>query len=196
MRFSPIRLLVLAEWLGLLALLFPLLGIQFHSMVALLAVQSTEAFLAGMSWPALTLLFRRGLSEDELPAATCLETMIFASQVLLGTGLGMVLFHHLPALALLGIDALTFVGSLLMLILAGSALPSLAPEQAAETERPVTVRWQTLAPLQKRSLLLLPALAAVGSPAMALLPALAQQIEPDDAAGRCRRCTACRAVPC
>lgn len=183
MRFSPIGLLLLTEWLGLLALLFPLLGIQFHSMMALLAVQSTEAFLTGMSWPALALLFRRGLSEAELPAATCLETMIFASQVLLGTGLGMVLFHHLPALALLGIDALTFAGSLLMLRLTGSALPSLAPEQAAETERPVAMRWQALGAQQKRSLLLLPALAAVGSPAMALLPALAQQIEPNDAAG-------------
>ncbi|MBW9399128.1 MFS transporter [Leclercia sp. EC_58] len=183
MRFSPIDLLLLTEWLGLLALLFPLLGIQFHSMMALLAVQSTEAFLTGMSWPALALLFRRGLSEAELPAATCLETMIFASQVLLGTGLGMVLFHHLPTLALLGIDALTFAGSLLMLRLTGSALPSLAPEQAAETERPVAMRWQALGAQQKRSLLLLPALAAVGSPAMALLPALAQQIEPNDAAG-------------
>lgn len=183
MRFSPIGLLLLTEWLGLLALLFPLLGIQFHSMMALLAVQSTEAFLTGMSWPALALLFRRGLSEAELPAATCLETMIFASQVLLGTGLGMVLFHHLPALALLGIDALTFAGSLLMLRLTGSALPSLASEQAAETERPVAMRWQALGAQQKRSLLLLPALAAVGSPAMALLPALAQQIEPNDAAG-------------
>ncbi len=90
MRFSPIRLLILTEWLGLLALLFPLLGIQFHSMVALLAVQSTEAFLAGMSWPVLTLLFRQGLSEAELPAATCLETVIFASQVLLGAGYGAV----------------------------------------------------------------------------------------------------------
>jgi hypothetical protein len=36
---------------------------------------------------------------------------------------------------------------------------------------------------QKRSLLILPALAAVGSPAMALLPALAQQLHPQDAAG-------------
>jgi hypothetical protein len=47
----------------------------------------------------------------------------------------------------------------------------------------MAVRWQALAPRQKRSLLLLPVLAAVGSPAMALLPALAQHIEPDDAAG-------------
>ncbi|MGL4430458.1 MAG: MFS transporter [Silvania sp.] len=181
--FSPITLLVATECLGLAALLFPLLGIHFHSITALLAVQSTEAFLSGMSWPALTLLFKRGLSEAELPAATCLENIIFASQVLAGTGLGIVLFHSLPAMTLVGIDALTFSGSLLMLVLAGRSLPSLAPYHAAETARAVAVRWLTLTPQQKRSLLLLPALAAVGSPAMALLPALAQQIEPEDAAG-------------
>jgi hypothetical protein len=46
-----------------------------------------------------------------------------------------------------------------------------------------TLRWQALTVRQKRSLLILPALAAVGSPAMALLPALAQQLHPQDAAG-------------
>lgn len=179
--FSPIRLLLMTECLGLIALLFPLLGIHFHSITALLAVQSTEAFLCGMSWPPLTLLFKRGLTEAELPAVTCLENMIFASQVLVGTGLGVVLFQHLHALALVAIDALTFLCSLMMLVLAGNALPSLAPDHSLEIDRPVVVRWQALSPEQKRSLLLLPALAAVGSPAMALLPALAQQIEPDDA---------------
>ncbi len=49
--------------------------------------------------------------------------------------------------------------------------------------QPVALRWQTLTLRQKRSLLILPALAAVGSPAMALLPALAQQINPENAAG-------------
>ncbi|MCU6667455.1 MFS transporter [Enterobacteriaceae bacterium H4N4] len=183
LSYSPITLLIATECLGFIALLFPLMGIHFHSITAMLAVQSTEAFLGGMSWPALTLLFKRGLSEAELPAATCLENVIFASQVLAGTGLGIVLFHHLPALALVGIDALTFAGSLLMLALAGKSLPSLVTHYAAETARPGAVHWRTLAPQQKRSLLLLPALAAVGSPAMALLPALAQQIEPDNAAG-------------
>lgn len=79
-RFSPLYLLMLTEWLGLLALLFPLSGAHYHSIPALLAVQSTEALLSGMSWPALTLLFKRGLHEAELPAATCLENVIFASQ--------------------------------------------------------------------------------------------------------------------
>ncbi|HHT0956514.1 TPA: MFS transporter [Enterobacter kobei] len=182
-RYSPISLLILTEGLGLLALLFPLLGVGYHSVVALLAVQSTEALLSGMSWPALTLLFKRGLSETELPAATCLENVIFASQVLLGTGLGVVLFQKMPVLALLTIDAISFLGSLVMLWLA-ERLFSPAPHDAPEEKGVSTkLRWQTLTVRQKRSLLILPALAAVGSPAMALLPALAQHLRPQDAAG-------------
>jgi hypothetical protein len=96
-----------------------LLGVGYHSVAALLAVQSTEALLSGMSWPALTLLFKRGLSEAELPAATCLENVIFASQVLLGTGLGVVLFQKISVFTLLAIDAASFLGSLVMLWLAG-----------------------------------------------------------------------------
>lgn len=181
-RYSPISLLILTEGLGLLALLFPLLGVHYHSIPALLAVQSTEALLNGMSWPALTLLFKRGLREAELPAATCLENVIFAAQVLLGTGLGMVLFQKIAILALLAIDAISFLGSLFMLWLAGRVY--LAPTLAVPTEEkaPAALRWQMLTIRQKRSLLILPALAAVGSPAMALLPAMAQQIHPQDAA--------------
>ena len=181
-RYSPISLLILTEGLGLLALLFPLLGVHYHSIPALLAVQSTEALLNGMSWPALTLLFKRGLREAELPAATCLENVIFAAQVLLGTGLGMVLFQKIAILALLAIDAISFLGSLFMLWLAGRVY--LAPTLAvpAEEKAPAALRWQMLTIRQKRSLLILPALAAVGSPAMALLPAMAQQIHPQDAA--------------
>ncbi|HHA1505699.1 MFS transporter [Enterobacter ludwigii] len=181
-HYSPISLLILTEGLGLLALLFPLLGVHYHSIPALLAVQSTEALLNGMSWPALTLLFKRGLREAELPAATCLENVIFAAQVLLGTGLGMVLFQKIAILALLAIDATSFLGSLFMLWLAGRVY--LAPTLAvpAEEKAPAALRWQMLTIRQKRSLLILPALAAVGSPAMALLPAMAQQIHPQDAA--------------
>jgi len=182
-RCSPIALLILTEALGLLALLFPLLGVGYHSVTALLAVQSTEALLSGMSWPALKLLFKRGLSEAELPAATCLENVIFASQVLLGTGLGVMLFQKISVFTLLAIDAASFLGSLLMLWLAGRRFSAPSLPSLEEEEAPAALRWRTLTVRQKRSLLILPALAAVGSPAMALLPALAQQLHPQDAAG-------------
>ncbi len=182
-RFSPVAILLITELLGFIALLFPLLGLHYHSITALLAVQSSEALLGGMSWPALTLLFKRGLTGAELPAATCLENIIFASQVLLGTGLGILMFQHVPAEVLLIADATSFIGSMWLLLLAGRQLPSCVTPPTQEETKPVALRWQSLTRQQKRSLLLLPALAAVGAPAMALLPALAQQIAPANAAG-------------
>src|SRR5690606_5239991 len=121
-------------------------------------------------------------SEGELPAATCLENLIFASQVLLGTGLGVVLFQKMSVTGLLAIDAASFLGSLLMLRLAGREFTAPTIPLPADVHEPVALRWQTLTLRQKRSLLILPGLAAVGSPAMALLPALAQQFQPENAA--------------
>lgn len=177
----PLRLLICCELLGLLALILPLQGLRHHSIPLLLAVQSVEALLAGMSWPALALTFKRGLSAQELPAATAMENLIFASQVLLGTGVGVLLFERVSPQSLLIVDAMSFLAAswLLWLTLQRTAI-------AADDSRPKTrtpLHWATLTLSQKRSLLLLPSLAAVGAPAMALLPALAQQMHPDDTAG-------------
>jgi hypothetical protein len=181
-KISPLRILILCEVLGMLVLIFPLYGLLWHNIPALLAVQSAEALLSGMSYPALALLLKRGLSTDELPAATAMETLIFASQVLLGTGLGVVLFDVLSPLTLLAIDALSFTAS--AGLLAGSAAVFHAVQQPDADSSPAAsrLRWRNCSALQRRSILLLPALAAVGSPAMALLPAVAQQMRPVDTA--------------
>lgn len=174
----PLRLLLFCELAGLVALLLPLLGLHYQSIPLLLSVQSVEALLGGMSWPALALTFKRGLSSEELPAATAMENLIFASQVLLGTGVGVLLFERVDPESLLAVDAASFVVASLLLWLAGRRI-GIGPQAPASDSMPA-LSWTTLSIRQKRSLLLLPALAAVGAPAMALLPALAQQFRPDD----------------
>lgn len=182
-RVPPLRVLILTELLGMFALGLPLLGLLYHNVPALLAVQSVEAFLGGMSYPALTLTFKRGLSAEELPAATCMETLIFAAQVLLGTGIGVLLFEVLSPLTLLGIDALSFAAAAMWLAASARYINVSQSQPVAAQPLALRISWARLSGLQKRSLLLLPALAAVGSPAMALLPAMVQQIRPTDAAG-------------
>lgn len=179
--FPPLRLLLFCELFGLLALILPWQGIHLHSILLLLAVQSVESLLGGMAWPALAATFKRGLSPEELPAATAMENLIFASQVLLGTGVGVLLFDHVSPQILLAVDALSFVAAawLLWLTAGQIVLPAGKPLSAASAP----IRWRSLRMEQKRSLLLLPSLAAVGAPAMALLPALAQQMQPEDTAG-------------
>lgn len=182
-KMSPLRILILCELLGMLALIMPLYGVLTHNIPALLAVQSAEALFSGMSYPALTLLFKRGLSTEELPAATALETLIFSAQVLLGTGLGILLFDLFSPLSLLALDALSFAASAALLAGSLALFKTCSPTAAPpETDAKPFLHWKTFTPLQKRSVLLLPALAAVGSPAMALLPALAQQMQPQDTA--------------
>lgn len=182
-RLSPLSLLIITELLGMAALALPLFGLMYHSIPALLMVQSAEALLGGMSWPALALVFKRGLTHDELPAATGMESVIFASQVLLGTGVGVLLFDHVAPLILLSIDALSFLASVALLMLTRAHYRAHDMSNRNNEQPLSTIAWPSLTAAQKRSLLILPALAAVGSPAMALLPALAQQIHPDDATG-------------
>lgn len=182
-RLSPLSLLIITELLGMVALALPLFGLMYHSIPALLMVQSAEALLGGMSWPALALVFKRGLTHDELPAATGMESVTFASQVLLGTGVGVLLFDHVAPLILLSIDALSFLASMALLMLTRAHYRAHDMSNRNNGKPLSTIAWPSLTAAQKRSLLILPALAAVGSPAMALLPALAQQIHPDDASG-------------
>ncbi|MDU4353338.1 MFS transporter [Phytobacter diazotrophicus] len=182
-RLSPLSLLIITELLGMVALALPLFGLVYHSIPALLMVQSAEALLGGMSWPALALVFKRGLTHDELPAATGMESVIFASQVLLGTGVGVLLFDRVAPLILLSIDALSFLASVALLMLTRAHYRAHDMSNRNNGKPLSTIAWPSLTAAQKRSLLILPALAAVGSPAMALLPALAQQIHPDDASG-------------
>ncbi|MBN3067015.1 MFS transporter [Pectobacterium brasiliense] len=182
-KTSPLRILIFAEISGLLVLVFPLYGLLHHSVPALLVVQCAEALLSGISYPALTLLFKRGLRHDELPAATAMETIIFASQVLLGTGLGVLLFDLIDPLHLLAIDVLSFTASVALLMISGSVFREAERQPAEVSSGGQAPLWHVISPIQKRSIMLLPALAAVGSPAMALLPALAQEIRPEDSTG-------------
>lgn len=181
-KISPLRILILCEVLGMLALIFPLYGLLWHNIPALLAVHSAEALFSGMSYPALTLLLKRGLSTDELPAATAMETLIFASQVLLGTGVGILLFEVLSPLTLLAIDALSFTASAVLLASFAAVFHVVPKSGKKPSPGDGRLLWRNCSPLQRRTILLLPVLAAVGSPAMALLPAVAQHMRPVDTA--------------
>lgn len=75
-KTSSLQILIFAEISGLLVLVFPLYGLVHHRIPALLVVQCAEALFSAISYPALTLLFKRGLRHDELPAATAMETVI------------------------------------------------------------------------------------------------------------------------
>ncbi|MDP9703953.1 UNVERIFIED_ORG: hypothetical protein J2W64_001115 [Rahnella aquatilis] len=147
-KMSPLQILILTEILGMVALIFPLYGLLSHNISALLAVQSAEALLSGMSYPALTLLFKRGLSVDELPAATAMETLIFAAQVMLGTGTGVLLFNVVSPLSILLLDALSFAASAILLLITRKIFQArCADTTPADSAVPASLRWKNYSPL-------------------------------------------------
>lgn len=169
-RMSPFTILILGEGLGLIGLAVPFYAVAIDSIPLLLMAQAIGAFTTGMTFPALSQLFKTGLSEEELPVATTLESLIFAGNVLCGIGLGLVLRGYMSATHLLLIDLLSFAAALILL---GRAKRRVGAPFVEHVRSLSSLRWQTLTHSQRRAMLLLPLLAAAGAPAMALLPGLA-----------------------
>lgn len=169
-RLSPFTILILGEGLGLIGLAVPFYAVAIDSIPLLLMAQAIGAFTTGMTFPALSQLFKTGLSEEELPVATTLKSLIFAGNVLCGIGLGLVLRGYMSATHLLLIDLLSFAAALILL---GRAKRRVGAPFVEHVRSLSSLRWQTLTHSQRRAMLLLPLLAAAGAPAMALLPGLA-----------------------
>lgn len=169
-RLNPFTILILGEGFGLIGLAAPFYAVAIDSIPLLLIAQAIGAFTTGMTFPALSQLFKTGLSEEELPVATTLESLIFAGNVLCGIGLGLVLRGYMSATHLLLIDLLSFAAALILLWRAKTRVGAPFVEHVRGLS---PLRWQTLTHSQRRAMLLLPLLAAAGAPAMALLPGLA-----------------------
>ncbi len=169
-RFPLIPILIMSEMFGLIGLIFPLWSLYNENQLLLLLSQATGAFASGMMVPVFSQLLKNGLQAADLPAASGMETLIFAANVILGIGIGTLLYGRLPSQVILALDALSFALSVGLLIAAQRNYRTVEPYEGREAIG--KLRWRELNQLQRRSLLLLPALALVGAPAMALLPAL------------------------
>ena len=134
-----------------------------------LIAQTVSAFIIGMTFPAMSKIFKTGLSEKELPVATTLETIIFACNVIFGVGLGLLLLGHVTVIHLLIIDLASYALSVIMLLSAKGKFRNILHYIE---QKDAVIRWKEISNTQKRGILLLPLLAFAGAPAMALLPGL------------------------
>lgn len=166
---NPFTILMVGECLGMAGLVAPFLAVISGSIPLFLIAQTVSAFTIGMTFPAMSRIFKTGLSDKELPVATTLETMVFACNVILGAGLALVLLGHVTVISLLIIDLASFVLSLV--ILSGSK-DRFTHKFAYIEQADVAIKWNSLTVSQRRGILLLPLMAFSGAPAMALLPGL------------------------
>jgi MFS family permease len=178
-RWPAFSVLILGEALGLAGLILTGIALLVDHPVMLLLSQAAAAFSTGMTVPVLSQLFKQGLSKTLMPAAAGIETLVFAANVIFGVGIGTLLYGHIRLWLMLLMDALSFTLATGLLWRAAVSFTTQSDEEqeSAQDER---FSWRGLPPGQKRSLLLLPSLALVGAPVMALLPALAPALPGDN----------------
>ena len=166
---NPFSILVVGEFLGMAGLSAPFMAVLSGSIPLFLIAQTVSAFIIGMTFPAMSKIFKTGLSEKELPVATTLETIIFACNVIFGVGLGLLLLGHVTVIHLLIIDLASYALSVIMLLSAKGKFRNIFHYIE---QKDAVIRWKEISNTQKRGILLLPLLAFAGAPAMALLPGL------------------------
>lgn len=166
---NPFSILIVGECLGMVGLCAPFMAVLSDSIPLFLIAQTVSAFIIGMTFPAMSKIFKTGLSEKELPVATTLETIIFACNVIFGVGVGLLLLGYVTIIDLLIIDLASYALSIIILM---SSKGRFSNAFRYIEQKDAVIRWGEINSTQKRGILLLPLLAFAGAPAMALLPGL------------------------
>ena len=95
-RVPPSRILISTEILGALSVGFPWAGGVLDLPALLFIGQFLSALWAGISVsPAMGLISQK-FNNDELPAVSSLQSIMFSSQVIIGSGLGAIFYGHIP----------------------------------------------------------------------------------------------------
>ncbi len=175
-RMSPMWVLVVSEATGALGVLVPFLALHWDSDILLVTSPLFPAISAGIGVPAYTLLLKRGFANKDFATVEAIDSITLSANVILGVGVGTLLFSFVEKDVYLAVDLATYVVSIgLLLASAGIApvsvnsvdrhVPTLNAQRTQSSVGPV-VYWP------------IPVVAALTSPAMALLPAAGELFSP------------------
>jgi MFS family permease len=159
------KVMIVAEIVGLLSLVFPFLGVEKAHIGWLLVSEAMASAVGGFLVPLFKSLERASFAEEEFPQLASLDTFLFTANFVLAQGIGALIASQLPLRAFLALDALTYVVALLLIVPVAARAPALGID---DDSRRIRVHLQVH---QKRALFILPWLALVCAPPMILLPA-------------------------
>ncbi|WP_330925965.1 MFS transporter [Candidatus Sororendozoicomonas aggregata] len=173
-KYNSFNVIIIGDILGLLGLIIPLIGVILNNNLLLMLSGVVTAYVAGLTFPEVQLMFKQGLSKDKLPLAAGLDTLIFSSNVLLGVGIGVILYGYIDIFLFFIIDGMSFLLAIALFILSRNKLKNNCIIK--NVEKPTTdLIWSGLKSHQKVSILLLPILSFLGAPLSGLLPKLAPE---------------------
>jgi MFS family permease len=173
-RFSALQILGLAEVIGALTLIIPILGAINDSIPLLLISQIFPAILSGLIFPVMQQFTRAQCKPSDLATVSVLESYVFSTQVVLGFGVGTILYAQIGAVSYFTIDVLSYLISALFIFMAAkhTFVNTSTTRAGSSSAGHVVESWELFSPVRRRAFLLLPLLSIFGTPAMALLPVI------------------------
>lgn len=169
-RWPVGKFLIYGQFIGLVALVFPLIGSWSHQVVWLIVAEVIASAVGGLLFPLFKGLERSSFSEDEFQLLASLDTFMLTANFIFGQGLAALLISFLSIQQFLLLDAASYmiaIGLLIPVVRAlGTPLRQEAPEAPART-----VKWIDLSPPQKSAILLFIWLPLVTAPLIVVLPA-------------------------
>jgi hypothetical protein len=173
-RFDSFHVLIGVEVVGAISLLIPAIGIYSQSLSLLQAAPIFPALTAGLGVPAYSKIVKANAKAEDYTATAATESIAYAVNVMAGAGVGAIFYLVTPPLLYLGIDLASFIAAAVLIRSSQKRVPKMAAAAKSETVtgRTLGTRHGLAVPL-----LINAALALVTTPALALLPAVAQHFE-------------------
>ncbi len=172
-RYRWNYILIFAEILGALFLIFPILGIKYHSFPLLIISEFSSCFIIGLIGPILAVFTRHTFADAELPLVSYIETYIFSTQAIVGIGVGSFLYKFSDSSIYLYLDFFSYLISAGALWIFSIYFQINQLQVLPEKKEKNRFQWNSFTNTQKLSFLLLLILTVIGVPAISLLPMVA-----------------------
>lgn len=167
------------ELLGAALVVIPYFGLKTQNITLLLLTEFFSSLLVGFSIPVINVFIKNFFQDKELPGVTAISSYSFSTNVLLGYGLGALLFNRVNSETYLLIDFTSFILSALVFYITVKICPSLDQKKDNDKNEVakffIKTNFKNFSTTQKRAFWLLPMLTFVAAPLTALLPSFGAQ---------------------
>jgi MFS transporter, DHA3 family, macrolide efflux protein len=166
-RFGAFKIMIVSEVAGAIGLLIPWIGLILNSTPIFTVSTFLPAFFGALSLAAISGIMKAGFSDAEYPALGAVDTLMFATTMIAGVGVGALLTALVSMKIFLIIDFATYLVSIFALLVSKHMYRGSVVADGGNARR----ARLNMDGEQMRALLLIPLLSLVSGAAMALLPA-------------------------
>ncbi|MCF9035428.1 MFS transporter [Acinetobacter nectaris] len=172
-KFKPFTIFLFCEILSITSLVIPLYAITHQNIFLLNVTTLVPGICSGLTFIAYTTLIKNSFTESDYESISIIESLLFAGVILIGTGVGLVVYKFLSPYEFIYFDAILSVIVIFVFLLIKSIRPS--EPLANDQEKTSTYALKNLRGEKLQTFLLPLILYITTAPAMSLLPTIGKK---------------------